>query len=125
MTENNKKEISNYVKSFQQIPLETRIQECVKIRRKYPNRVPIIVDRGTKESPVIAKNKYIVPIDISIGEFMQIIRKQISLKSSDGMYFFINTKIPIMSESIGQVYEREKNKDGYLYVEYNAENTFG
>ena len=125
MTENKKKEISNYLKTFQQIPLETRIQECVKIRRKYPNRVPIIVDKGSKETPIIAKNKYIVPTDITIGEFMHIIRKQISLKSSDGMHFFINGNIPIVGETVGQVYEKEKNKDGYLYVEYCIENTFG
>ncbi len=115
----------NYIQSFQSIDIDKRVQECVKIRKKYPGRIPIIIDRKDKISPTISKNKYITPCDITIGEFICIIRKQIKLASSDALYFSINNNLPVMTDTIGQVYEKEKNKDGFLYMEYFIESTFG
>jgi GABA(A) receptor-associated protein len=124
---------STFIQTFQLIPVESRIQESTKIRRKYANRIPVIVDRGDKYSPIISKNKYIVPTEIPVMEFMQVIRKQIQLKPSEGIHMFIlvqegdkmNKIMPKMNDTMGMVYEQSKNNDGYLYIEYAIENTFG
>ena len=44
---------------------------------KYPQRVPIIVD--CKKELKLDKNKYIVPNDLTVGQFMYILKKRINI----------------------------------------------
>jgi len=36
----------DFESSFMNQPLAKRVEECVRIRRKYPDRVPIVVQRA-------------------------------------------------------------------------------
>jgi GABA(A) receptor-associated protein len=60
--------------------LKLRISESDKILKKYPNRVPIIIERGDKcILNDIDKTKYLVPKDLNMNQFIYIIRKRIKL----------------------------------------------
>ena len=104
-----------------------RKEECNRIITKFPDRVPVICERHYKTNsiPNIDKNKYLVPYDISVGQFMYVIRKRILLKPEEGLFLFINETIPVTSETMQDVYNRLKSDDGFLYIMYSAENTFG
>ena len=70
-------------------PLERRIEESKKIRTKYPDRIPIIVDRlnqNNKDIPEIDKKKYLVPSDLTVGQFQYVIRKRIKLDSQKALF---------------------------------------
>ena len=37
----------------------------------------------------------------------------------------VNGNIPSVTELISSIYEREHDQDGFLYIDYSQENTFG
>uniref|UniRef100_A0A087YC82 Gamma-aminobutyric acid receptor-associated protein-like 2 n=3 Tax=Poecilia TaxID=8080 RepID=A0A087YC82_POEFO len=106
--------------------LEHRCLESTKIRSKYPDRVPVIVEKVSGSQIVdIDKRKYLVPSDITVAQFMWIIRKRIQLPSEKAIFLFVDKTVPQSSITMGQLYDKEKDEDGFLYVAYSGENTFG
>ncbi|MED6240382.1 Gamma-aminobutyric acid receptor-associated protein-like 2 [Ataeniobius toweri] len=106
--------------------LEHRSLESAKIRSKYPDRVPVIVEKVSGSQIVdIDKRKYLVPSDITVAQFMWIIRKRIQLPSEKAIFLFVDKTVPQSSITMGQLYDKEKDEDGFLYVAYSGENTFG
>lgn len=106
---------------------DERKEDSKKVLEKYKDRVPVIVQRAhrCKEVPEIEKIKYIVPLDITIGQFIYVIRKRIKLDASQALFVFINGTIPNISDIISTIYEKDKEDDGFLYIYYSGENTFG
>ncbi|KAF6077548.1 GABA type A receptor associated protein like 2 [Phyllostomus discolor] len=106
--------------------VQHRCVESAKIRAKYPDRVPVIVEKVSGSQIVdIDKRKYLVPSDITVAQFMWIIRKRIQLPSEKAIFLFVDKTVPQSSLTMGQLYEKEKDEDGFLYVAYSGENTFG
>jgi GABA(A) receptor-associated protein len=107
--------------------LEKRKMEAERIMEKYPNRVAVICERvRITDIPLIDKNKYLVPGDLSIGQFMHVIRQRLKLNAAKAIFLFINNSmIPPSSMSLGEIYNEYKNEDGFLYITYSGENTFG
>ncbi|KAH0504535.1 Gamma-aminobutyric acid receptor-associated protein-like 2 [Microtus ochrogaster] len=67
-----------------------RCVESAKIRAKYPDRVPVIVEKVSGSQIVdIDKRKYLVPSDITVAQFMWIIRKRIQLPSEKAIFLFV------------------------------------
>jgi GABA(A) receptor-associated protein len=56
---------------------------------------------------------------------MHVIRKRVKLAPERAIYIFVNNEIPGTSELISQTYEKHMDEDGFLYVVYSGENTFG
>ena len=98
-----------------------------KVRIKYPNKIPLFIYRSKKDKSLqdINCNKFLVPDNITLGQFMVIIRKRLKLESNIALFILINNTIPCSSDSILQIYENHKNKDGMLVLEYCGENVFG
>jgi len=107
--------------------LEERKQESQKFREKYPDRIPIIVKRGkSKNINDIEKKKYMAPADSPFGQFVHVLRKKIKLTPEQALFCFVNENIiPSNSQTCAQIYEQNKNEDGFLYVVYESENVFG
>jgi len=108
--------------------LEKRKQESARIREKYPDRIPIIVEHATKDRTGIAnidKNKYLVPSDLTVGQFVFVVRKRIQLQQSHALFLFVNGKLPPASALMSQMYAENKAEDGFLYLSYAGEDQFG
>ena len=87
-------------------PFEKRRSEGEKIRRKYPDRVPVIVEKAPKARiGDLDKKKYLVPSDLTVGQFYFLIRKRISLRPEDALFFFVNNVIPPTSATMGSLYQ--------------------
>lgn len=108
-------------------PLEKRQAEAARIKEKYPDRIPVIVERAesSKSIPDIDKKKYLVPADLTVGQFVYVIRKRIKLSPEKAIFIFIDNKLPPSASLMSAVYEEMKDKDGFLYIKYSGENTFG
>ncbi len=106
---------------------DERCQESAKVTVKYPDRIPIICEKNanSKNTPDIDKTKYLVPCDLTMGQFIYVIRKRLSISSNYALYIFVNGFIPPSSELLMTLYERERDEDGFLYMTYSFENTFG
>ena len=109
------------------IPLQNRKLEAGRMLNKYNDRVPVIVEKHSKSrgAPDINKNKYLVPHDITFGQFIYIIRKRIKLDEEQALYTFINNRMPVTSDLMITIYQNNVSEDGLLYVNYAIENTFG
>ena len=106
---------------------EKRCEESSRIRKKYPTRIPVIVEKDLREKslPQINRKKYLVPQDLSVGEFMFVIRKRIKISPDKSIFLFIDDSLQNTGANIGSVYEEHKDKDGFLYILYYGESTFG
>lgn len=105
---------------------ETRKAESSKIRTKYPDRIPIIVEKDARSDMTdIDKKKYLVPADLTMGQFQYVIRKRIKLDQNKALFIFIKNKLPTTSRLVSEIYEENKDEDGFLYLMYSSENTFG
>eukprot|EP01102_Stenamoeba_stenopodia_P001413 TRINITY_DN1121_c0_g1_i1.p1 TRINITY_DN1121_c0_g1~~TRINITY_DN1121_c0_g1_i1.p1 ORF type:complete len:118 (-),score=28.78 TRINITY_DN1121_c0_g1_i1:195-548(-) len=110
----------------QEQPLDHRKLVSDRIRMRYPDRIPVIVEKAPKsDAPDIDKKKFLVPSDITIGRFVYEIRKHMKLSPEKAIFLFVNNILPPTSMSMAHIYERYKDEDGFLYITYSGENTFG
>lgn len=122
---------SETTEKFKNFPFKDRQEESRRVRTKYPDRVPVIVEKIDKSAiPVLTKKKYLVPGDYTVGQFNYVIREKLnkeSVKLSPGqaIFLFVNGSIPPTAASFNQIYDQHKDKDGFLYLSYSSENTFG
>ncbi|EAZ63823.1 Autophagy-related protein 8 precursor (Autophagy-related ubiquitin-like modifier ATG8) [Scheffersomyces stipitis CBS 6054] len=107
-------------------PFEKRQAEATRIAQRFKDRVPVICEKvENSDIPEIDKRKYLVPVDLSVGQFVYVIRKRIKLPSEKAIFIFVNDILPPTAALISTIYEEHKDEDGFLYVLYSGENTFG
>ena len=106
------------------LSLEERKTECKKMKDKYPDRIPCIVETRVNFPP-LDKNKYLVPPDISVGQFMSLIRKRVKLDPCTAMFMFCDNLMPACAAHISQIHDLHASEDGFLYIEVSGEDTFG
>jgi GABA(A) receptor-associated protein len=105
---------------------QKRHAEAVRIKKKYPDRVPVIVEKSKGSDIVdIDKHKYLVPRKLTIGQLVYVIRNRIKLAPDKGIFVFINNTLPPTASLISQVYKEHADLDLFLYVLYSGESTFG
>ena len=108
---------------------EERKTHSSDIRVKYPERLPIVMQRSMNDKILgdMDKIKYLVPGEITITEFMAILRKRLNINQTTSIYLYNPDNKIILSgtNSIEYLYNKYKNDDGFLYIEYCGENVFG
>lgn len=106
---------------------ETRVDESSRICKKHPDRVPIIVCKNSKDIKLadIDKQKFLVPRDMTIGQFIYVIRKRIKLKPEQALFVLVNNSLQPTNKILDIIYNDCKDEDGFLYIVYSSENTFG
>ena len=104
-----------------------RKDESKRIMEKYDNRVPVIVEKDPKSDlKDMDKSKCLAPHDLTLGQFLYVIRKRIDLDSSAALYIFVNDNVLVnTSATMIGVYDSHKDEDGFLYITYCSENVFG
>ncbi|KAJ4844774.1 Autophagy- protein 8i [Turnera subulata] len=105
---------------------EQRLEESSDIIAKYPLRVPVIVEKYCKtDLPEMEKKKYLVPRDMSVGQFIHILSGRLHLTSGKALFVFVKNTLPQTATLMDSVYESYKDEDGFLYMCYSSEKTFG
>ena len=71
--------ILNYIvcfSTFYLLSAASRKDEVASIRTKFPNKVPVIVERYHREKdlPILDKTKFLVPEELTLSQFVTIIR---------------------------------------------------
>ncbi|KAH6888736.1 autophagy protein Atg8 ubiquitin like protein [Thelonectria olida] len=95
-------------------PFEKRKAEAERIRQKYSDRIPVICEKVEKSDiATIDKKKYLVPADLTVGQFVYAI------------FIFVDEVLPPTAALMSSIYEEHKDEDGFLYITYSGENTFG
>lgn len=96
-------------------PLERRQIESSRIREKYPDRIPVIVERAERSDvPNIDKKKYLVPADLTVGQFVYVVRKRIKLSAEKAIFVFVKNTLPPTAAMMSAIYDENKDEDSPL-----------
>ena len=109
-------------------PLDVRKASSASIRAKHPDRIPVIVEKRQRDAslPEIDKKKFLVPSDLTVGQFVYVIRKRIKLAPEQAIFLFVASgTLPPSVETMQKVYDAHHDEDGFLYMTYSGENFFG
>lgn len=118
--------MSQYIRDFKACTLESRKADSTRLLEKYPDRCCIIVGKNDgSDVQDIPKHKFLVPRGLTMGQFQYVIRRKISCKPEQAIFMFINNKLTANSVTVGSIFNENKSEDGYLYIVYSGENTFG
>ncbi|KAI5674861.1 hypothetical protein M9H77_05811 [Catharanthus roseus] len=110
----------------QEFTFEERRRESQDIIARYPDRLPVVVERYLKtDLPDMEKKKFLVPRDMSVGQFIHILSGRLHLAPGKALFVFVHNTLPQTSALMESVYDSFKNQDGFLYMCYSSEKTFG
>ena len=107
--------------------LDERKNEYKRISNKYPDLIPVICERMNGSNvPESQRRKYLVPRDITMGQFKYVIRKRIQLLPDQALFVFVNQSVLAPTNTlITDIHKEHADEDGFLYMIYSGENTFG
>ena len=108
--------------------LAERKADVESIKSKFPNKVPIIVERykNEKNLPVIDKVKFLVPRELTTAQLSTIVRNRLSLGSTESFFLFTASgTMPSLSITVADLHEQTRDTDGFLYLTYTSQEVFG
>lgn len=97
------------------------------IKQKHPGHIPVVVLAKDKRIN-LTKHKFLVKSDVTVGQFMFILRKKIEgdVASTESLFLFANNTLPVTSQLMSELYHLYQDKDtGLLFLQMCKENTFG
>ena len=104
---------------------EKLLKESRSIRSKYPEKTPVIVRTKNKKLK-LDRQKFLIPNDLTVSQFMYVIRKRVELKKESAIFMLVNDLMPPSSQLMSQLYQDQHDKDTeMLFAEIAMENTFG
>ena len=110
---------------FRKRPLETRTYESSQLVRRHPDRIPVLIQAGNKHTPTVERCKYLVPKTTTVGEFVAVIRRMTRVNPTQALFIFIGGVLPPNTSTMESAYQTHRDEDGFLYLTYSLENTFG
>ena len=106
------------------------MSEIELIMSKYPDRVPVYVRKAPNAKDDIndiEKHKYLIPVDMTLGNFLCVVRKHVKLSPTQAIFILISKKNILVptSSMFGEIYNQHVDEDKMLHLDYTGENTFG
>jgi GABA(A) receptor-associated protein len=120
-------DMTTAVKYRQRVSMTERKITAERIIAQHPSRIPVVVECSEqlqREHPLF-KNKFAVPYDLTLAQFLFVIRKHMKLQPEYAIYAFINNRLHPTTSAIGTIYAQEKTEDGFMYIDIFQESTFG
>ena len=121
------KENKKPAEKFRSRPLEERKEKLEKLLSKNPNKVPIVFEKHKKSK--LGGNddaKFISTKNIKLGDLVKQLRDMWKLSDDTSLFFSCQNKAILKPDAlIGDLYDRCKEEDGYLYIQFREVETFG
>lgn len=114
--------------SFTEKPVHQRRMEVSRLLKKYPNKIPVIIQKDKSCSFETASNinKFLVPADLTVGQLIYTLRQRVKLSPEQALFIFFNQQIISTTSTMRETYIQHHNKDDeMLYATYSTETTFG
>ncbi|OCT81733.1 microtubule-associated proteins 1A/1B light chain 3B [Xenopus laevis] len=108
--------------------LDSRIHEVNRVKNRFPYKIPVIVERSPREKrlPRLEKIKFLVPPEITMGQFVNTIRCKLPLPPSHSLCVVVGGReLASLAMTMCQVYSENRDQDGFLYLSYMSQDVFG
>lgn len=121
-------------KFVQDVVASKRLQEAEAKLKEFPERVPVIVEPAAKSTLTLDKRKFLVPGDATVGQFLHTLKRRIrahpdqptrQLSPDQAIFVFVEHTLPVLSQTMRQLYAEKAASDRFLYMEFDKEATFG
>jgi GABA(A) receptor-associated protein len=125
----------------QRFTFEQRITQSRKLSEQFQGYVFVIIEpsdlkatqknlqeltENSNDEHKTFKTKFIVPEDNTLGQFLVRFRQQVSLKPDEAVFVFTDKRtLPSNAQTMKNLFLNNANEDGFLYLTYTKENTFG
>lgn len=112
---------------------EDRQREANRIIKKYHDRIPVVIEQSSlsrSRLPELDRHKYMFPKDDTIAMVQNTIRKRLNLSQAHAIFLLCDGALLSNQDLISVVYNEQKVKhgdqfDGFLFITYRSEETFG
>lgn len=83
---------------------ERRKQESCKLLEKYPDRIPVLIERSNVETDLTAlqQTKFLIPVDFTFQQLQQVIRKRLTLDKTKSLYIYFSKNRLVQNGKFGR-----------------------
>ena len=122
------------MEEFYIVPFEQRRSYVNKLMTKYPDTVPSIICRYTVDINDTDKKIYILPNKLSVRQLIKKIKDRSKTDEQIAIYLIAETidvnknkchTLLSATQTMKDIYAKCAAADGFLYIFYNKEQTFG
>lgn len=111
-------------------PFSERVRMSQEILGKFSGHVPVIVEKMPgSQLPEATKQKFLVPASMTNSIFVLRVLKNIRTCPSQSIFLRVCGSHAHQwlapGETIGELYARERDADGFLYLQFREESVFG
>lgn len=109
----------------QRLTLHQRRSEYSKVRRQRPDHIPTIIEQGCRDAPLIDKEKFLIPPTLSGAQLSYVVRRRLQLQPNQALFLLCDHSLVHNQVNMGELHVQHGGEDGFLYIQYVIENTFG
>jgi GABA(A) receptor-associated protein len=110
---------------------DDRIRESERLKSIEKNKDNVFIIIETNDSKVFKenikmKNKWVLPKSMTIAQLLFNLRERLEVDQYKSIFLFANNiSIPPTGNTLGEVYNKWKDDDGFLYLTLCSEDSFG
>ena len=93
---------------------------------KHPECIPTIFLPGNEETPLMSREKFLVPRNLTGYEIYRIARMRLELQSGQAIFLLCGNRMLSHTTAAYELQHAHRDSsDGFLYITYTLENAFG
>lgn len=107
--------------------LEERKRNSEALLKQFDDKIPLICEKDPKwKMESLPKTKFLVPNTMMWSQLIDMIKSKIKLDNKEALFLLIAGKHQVSGEkTLGEIFEAYKDEDGFLYVSYAGQLSWG
>ena len=97
--------------------------EMQQVKDKHPGNIPVLLLPLAER--LLNRTKFLCPQQITLAQFIHMIRGRYSLESDEGIFIFIDGQLPPTTATLLELHGQYKDPSGLLNLKYSKESAFG
>uniref|UniRef100_A0A7E4UW56 Autophagy-related protein n=1 Tax=Panagrellus redivivus TaxID=6233 RepID=A0A7E4UW56_PANRE len=118
----------SYVSYKEKLPFCCRKSEAQNYKNHHEDMIPIICERfhHEKRIPPLPNCQFLLPKHATVGQLQALIKRNLGDFAGMAVYLLIaNEFLPCLTENLSQLYRDHRDQDGFLYISYSSEDSYG